>query len=154
MALSIQKLRGAPVCPLGFVKVVTSGVPVPLSVNIDANNVNAPGTATFPPGQYPGPATEFTPACRGISILGFKPNNNNSGTQPNSGNLYLLVSPSPGGAGNLSDYGCLVAIIGPAQSFFYPPEFSPDMFSPYSLFLDSDVSGEGGFVVAYGGGNP
>jgi hypothetical protein len=150
---SVQKLRGAPVCPLGFIQVTASGTPVQLSAVIDPSGNNAPATLSF---QNAAGQTEWTPACRGFSIYGYQPNSNNHGPAyiPNAGNIYLVSRPSPGGAGNRSDTGCLIAIIPPAQVFFYPPEYSPDMFSPYDLRLDADNNNDGGMVVAWGGGNP
>jgi hypothetical protein len=154
MALSVQSLRGSPICSLGFVKVTTSGTPVPLSINIDANNTNAPGTANPPPASFPGPGMEWTPVFRGFAVQGFKPGSGNNGMVANTGNIYLLMA-AAGGTGNKNDSGAIVKVIQPSGDYFFPsPNPGCDMFSPYYLYLDADVSGEGGLVTAYGGGNP
>ena len=153
MALSVQKLRNAPVTSLGFVTVATPGTPVPLSINIDANNTNAPGTANPPPAQFPSTGTEWSPNFRGFAISGFKPGANNNGMVPNSGYVYLLTAPAAGGSGNRSDSGSIVGVILPGTSFFFPPSgTSLDLFSPYTLYLDADTANDGGLVVAYGAG--
>jgi hypothetical protein len=158
MANSVQKVRGLPICSLGFVQVATPGTVVPLSVNIDANNTNSPSTATGPVSSFPGPGQEYTPAFRGFHLQGFQPytGNNNSAPrwQPNAGNVYLLMA-AAGGSGNRSDAGCVLGIITPGADFWWPPEGAAlQMFSPYFLYLDSDSANDGALTVAFGGGNP
>ena len=148
MAQSVQKNRTGVVWPLGFVKVTTPGTPVCIMANVDANNVNAPGVATS------NLSAEYSPAARGLGIQAFLPNNNNSGMQPTTGNIYLMV-PAAGGNGNLTDFGSMVKIITSGSDFFFPPEgCGVDLFNPYGLFLDADVAGEGALVTLYGGVNP
>jgi hypothetical protein len=115
---------------------------------VDANNVNAPGVPTS------NLSSEYSPACRGLGLQGFFPNANNSGMQPNVGNIYLMV-PAAGGNGNLTDFGSMVKVIASGSDFFYPPENAGvDLFNPYGLFLDADVAGDGALVTLYGGVNP
>ncbi len=153
MSLSVQKLRGNPATALGFVTVPTPGTPVNLMVNLDANNNNAPGTPNPPPGAFPSTKTEYSPNCRGFSVQGYQPGNNNNGMIPNTGNIYLLMFPSPGGSGNLTDTGCMLKVIGPTEDFFFPPDGrGQEMFSLYNYRLDADVAGEGGLITAWGGG--
>jgi hypothetical protein len=154
MANSIQKLKGAPVTPLGFVKVTTPGTPVAFSANIDANNTNSPSTPYPPPDNFPGAGTEYAGSFRGFAIQTYQPNGNNQSIPyiPNVGNVYLMVA-AAGGSGNRFDSGSLVKIIPPGADFFFPsPGTGRDMFSPYTLFLDADNGNDGAIVVAYGGG--
>ncbi len=147
MPLSVQKMTGGPVWPLGAVIVPTSGTPVCIMHNIDANNNSAPETAT-----YPGNAVgyEFTPTLRGLSVYGLKPGANNNGLVLNAGNIYLLTRPAGNGSGNRTDSGSIIAMIGPGQTFFYPPEAAMlDQFSPYSLFIDADSNNDGGLCVGW-----
>ena len=153
MALSVQKLRGAAVTSLGYVNVPTPGTPVALSVNIDANNSNAPGTA-FPPSAA-GPAgtqTEYSPSFRGYTIWGYKPGAANNGMIVNTGNVYLLTAPAANGSGNRTDSGSIIAIIAAGNRYdFFPDGTGRSALTPYSLFLDSDNANDGGLVTAYGG---
>jgi hypothetical protein len=144
MSLSVQKMRGGPFWPLGFVQVANNGTPVCIMANVDANNNNAPGTPSVP-----GQSSEYSPSFRGLGIQGYKPGNNNNGMVANTGNVYLLAAPA-GGSGNRSDSGSIVKVIAPGQDFFYPPEaLGIDRFSPYTLYLDADVNGEGAQMVGY-----
>jgi hypothetical protein len=153
MAISVQKLRGAAATSLGFIQVTTSGNAVPLSTNIDANNVNAPGTLNQPVAQFPGTQTEYSPSFRGYKIYGFKPAANNAGGMVvNTGSIYLLSAPAGTGSGNRSDPGSILAIIGAGNSETFPPEGTGlTAFSPYNLYLDADNNNDGALVVAYGG---
>lgn len=154
MPLSKQQSRGGPVWPLGFVTVAAAGTPVCIMANVDANNVNSPATATYPVPNFPGAGAEYSPVFRGIGVQGYHPGANNNGMIPNSGFVYLLMAPA-GGTGNRSDSGSMIKVIPPAGDFFFPaPIPGTDMFSPYFLYIDADVSGEGAVVVGYGGGNP
>ena len=149
MGLSKQRLRAQPICSLGFVKVATAGTPVALSVNIDANNVNAPGTPTA--GPFPNNADEYTPSFRGFQLQGFQPAANNNGMVPNAGYVYLLQA-AAGGNGNRTDSGCMLAVLAPGGSVWYPPDGTGrDAFSPYTLYLDADNNNDGALVVAFGG---
>jgi hypothetical protein len=153
MALSVYKLRGGPVTPLGYINVPTAGTPVPLSANIDANNSNAPGTVFPPPsGIFPITQTEMTPAFRGFTIQAYKPAANNNGMVATSGNVYLMAA-AAGGSGNRTDSGAMIAVIPSGTEYTFPPEATGlTMFSPYYLYLDTDNNNDGGLVTAYGGG--
>ena len=148
MALSVQKNRTGVVWPLGFIRVASPGTPVSLMSLVDSANVNAPGVPTS------NLSSEYSPAARGLGLQAFLPNNNNSGMQPNAGNVYLLV-PAAGGNGNLTDFGSMVKILPSGSDFYYPPEgCGVDLFNPYGLFIDADVAGDGVLAVLYGGVNP
>ena len=55
------------------------------------------------------------------------------------------------GTGNRSDSGAMIAIIQSGADYFFPPEgMGFDKFSPYYLYLDADINGDGGLVAAYG----
>lgn len=154
MALSNQKLRGLAATSLGFVKVTTIGTAVPLSLNIDSNNNNAPGTAYGPTDTSADSGkSEYSPRFRGFVIYGFKPGASNNGMVANTGQIYLLQAAQGSGSGNRSDSGAILAIIGSGNNYQFPPEgMSFDWFSPYYLYLDGDNNGDGGLVTAYGGG--
>jgi hypothetical protein len=131
------------------VNVTTPGTPVPLSVNIDANNTNAPGTAFPAPPQFPGTQTEFTPTFRSFGIQAYKPGANNNGMVATSGNIYLMMAPA-GGTGNRADSGSILKVIPSGTDYFFPPDgFGRTRFSPYYLYLDSDNANDGGLVVGY-----
>lgn len=141
--------------PLGFVAVATPGTPVNIMVNVDANNVNAPGSSTGIPGT-PAIAAEYTPRCHKVFIQGFKPGNNNNGMIGNTGNVYVMRSLGPGnqnggGPGNRSDSGAMVFVV-PPQGFATLPadEMDAATISPYRYSLDADVAGEGALVVLVG----
>lgn len=147
MAFSVQKDRSGPDWPLGYVQVATSGVPVSLMKNIDPSGVNSPGNATT------ALSAEYTPVVRGIAIQAMMPNANNSGTQPTTGNIYLMRT-AAGGNGNLTDFGSIVKTIPSGSDFFFPPDGAGQIrFSPYRYYLDADISGEGGLVTLYSDGN-
>jgi hypothetical protein len=149
MANSIQKLRGAAVTPLGFVKVTTAGTPVNFMVNLDPAGNNAPATGTGPAMPY-GTDVPYSPACRGFGIQGYKQGAGNT-IVVNTGNVYLLVAPAAGGSGNNQDAGAICKVIPAGADFFYPPDAANlDRISPYYLYLDADNSGDGAIVVAYG----
>jgi hypothetical protein len=150
MANSVQKLRGAAVTPLGFVKVTTPGTPVCIMNNLDPANNSSPKTAT---GPYLGPYgadVPYSPAMRGFGFQGFKQNADNT-VSPNTGNVYILVAPAGVGSGNNQDTGAMVKVLPSGYDYFYPPEGANiDRTSPYFLFLDADTAGDGAIVVAYG----
>ena len=148
MALSVQKGRGAAIWPLGFVPVANNGTPACIMVNVDANNVNAPGSVSN------SSTSEYTPSAAGIGIQGYKPGNNNNGMVANTGNVYLLVA-SAGGSGNRADSGSMVKVIPAGVDLFIPIDPTGGMrISPYYLYLDADVNGEGALVTLYQGQNP
>lgn len=127
-----------------------NGTPVCLAKNVDANNANAPGTVFPPPPQFPGTQTETSATFGALAIQGVKPGNNNSGMVSNTGNIYLMQAPSPGANGNKADFGAMIKAIAPGADYFFPPDGTGGQrFSPYTLYLDSDVDGEGGLVVGY-----
>jgi len=136
---------------LGFVAVANNGTPVCLAHNIDANNTNSPSTAFPAPPTFPGTQTEYSPTFQSFHVQGYKPGNNNSGMVVNTGNIYLMMAPAGNGSGNRTDSGAMIAVIPAGADYFFPPDGSQGLrFSPYYMYLDSDVDGEGGLVVGYG----
>ena len=134
--------------PLGFVAVGTPGTPVNIMHNVDPGNNNAPGAPTNPSGNR----TEYTPVVYSVWFQGVKPNGNNSGMQYNSGNVYIMRSPSSGAAGNLTDFGAMVQVLSPGQTVALPiSPASMRAYSPYRYFLDADIAGDGALVTAIGG---
>jgi hypothetical protein len=149
MALSTQKSYTGPAWALGFVKVTTIGTPVNIMSGIDANNTNAPGTASN------NATTEYSRACRAIAFQGYQPGSGNNGMIPNNGNIYILVAPAGSGSGNRTDSGSMLKVLPPGGDYVLSA-ITPgvDMFSPYSIYLDGDNNNDGALVTIYGGGNP
>ena len=145
MSLSVLKNRSAPVWPLGFIGVVTPGVPVSIMSLVDPSNNNAPGTATGPNvDEYPWTAIAISFQC-------YKPGAGNNGMVPCTGPVYLLTNPSSGGSGNRSDSGCMLKVFQPTGDYAYPTGVSGLVFSPYNLFIDADNAGDGVLALLYGG---
>lgn len=141
--------------PLGFVAVANNGTPVNLMKNVDANNVNAPGTKSAAPGVALVGA-EYTPRCHKIFIQAWKPGNNNNGMVTNTGNVYIMRALGPGngnsgGPGNRADSGAMVQILAPGDFATIPAdEINAATISPYRYTLDVDVDGEGALVTLIG----
>jgi len=143
MALSVQSTIGGPYWPLGYVNVANIGTPVCIMVNVDPANNNAPETPT----SIKNPGLGTTPTAHKIFFQGFHPGANNNGLVFNSGNVYLLVS-GVQGPGNRSDSGSMLMVIPPGSGATWPAsELELDTLSPYRLFLDADVAGEGALVT-------
>lgn len=147
---SIQKLRGAAITPLGFIKVPAPGTPVSIMFNLDPGNNNAPGTPTGITLNKYGADLPYSPAMRGFGFQGYHQAANNS-VVVNTGQAYVLVAPAAGGSGNNQDSGAIVKVVPVGGDYFYPPEGANiDRISPYYIWVDADVAGEGLMVVAYG----
>lgn len=144
MANSVLNQRGGPEWPLGVVVVANNGTPVSIMTNVDANNVNAPGSASN------NLTSEYTTTCRAIWFTGMHQDANNN-MQPNTGNVYVLVPPSANGSGNKSDAGCMVMVVAPGVTAPLPLSLASDVrFSPYRYKIDADVNGDGALVVLIG----
>lgn len=147
MALSVLTRRNGPDWPLGAIVVPTPGTPVKIMSLVDANNTNAPETASN------SQTSEYTTTCRSIWFQGVHPGNNNNGMVINSGNVYVLV-PAPsvgGGPGNRSDSGCMVMVVPPGVAAPLPQSLgSGTRFSPYQYSLDVDTAGDGALVTLLG----
>lgn len=152
MPLSKQLSYTQPVWTLGYINVPAAGTPVCIMSGIDANNVNNPNN----PSNNTTKGTEYSRACRAIAFQGYQPGANNNGMVPNSGNVYIMVAPAGNGSGNRTDSGSIIKVLPPGADYVLSaitPGYN-DMFSPYSIFLDSDNNNDGASVVIYGGGNP
>jgi len=153
MAQSVQKLGGGnPLTPLGYINVPANGTPVCIMNLLDANNVNSPNTPNAPPALYPANGTEYTPTFRGLLIQGYKPNAGNNGLVANNGNVYLLGPKQGSGAGNKSDYGAMLAVVGGGVTLTFP--VSPtglSRLSAYTLYIDTDNNNEGALITAIDG---
>lgn len=136
--------------PLGFVTVANNGTPVNIMHNVDANNINAPGTAAN------GTNAEYSPRCHKVFFQGYKPGGSNNGMVINTGNVYILRSFGPGnqnfgGAGNRTDAGAMLYVLYPGAFATLPAdEVDTAVISPYRYTLDSDVDGEGALVTLVG----
>lgn len=144
MANTILKDRQGPDWPLGYVNVPTPGTPVRLTVNVDANNTNAPETASN------STTDEYLFTFQQLLFQGFKPAANNNGMIVNTGNVYILRFNANGaGAGNKTDQGVMVAILGNnGQSIVLSAGYAVnDVWNPYRYALDTDNANEGALVT-------
>lgn len=138
--------------PLGYVNVPTGGTPVNIMVNVDPNNNNAPGVGS---GQWGSGVqrAEFTPTCHKVVFQGVKPNAGNNGMVANNGNVYILRALGPanqnaGGAGNRTDPGAMVFVLGPGGVVTLPAqEIDGPTISPYRYVIDVDNNNEGALVT-------
>ena len=136
--------------PLGYVNVPTGGTPVNIMVNVDANNVNAPGRS---PGQWGvnSNQAEYSPTCHKVTFQGMKPGNNSM--VPNTGYVYIMRALGPGnqnagGPQNRSDPGAMVYVLPPGGSVTLPSqEIDGPTISPYRYTLDVDNNNEGALVT-------
>lgn len=142
MTQSIEKDRQGPDWPLGLIVNVTPGIPVNIMSLVDPAGVNGPGAATSPTSD------EFTVACQQIQITAVKPGVTH-GLQPNTGNIYIMRKPVQG-PGNRDDYGAMVAMLFPGQSFFISSApLNRNVLSPYRYHIDADNAGDGALVTMY-----
>jgi len=112
--------------------------------NVDANNNNAPETATNKN------TAEYSPSGGGIGIQGYKAAANNNGMVVNTGNVYLCMRPTGNNAGGRADPGCILKVIPSGADLFYPIDPTGlSRASPYSFFLDVDNNNDSGQVVLY-----
>jgi hypothetical protein len=141
MANSIQKNPNGPLWPLGFIAVVTPGTPVSFMSLVDPTNDNAPDAPTSTT------SAEYTPRCQEFIITAQKPGAAH-GTQLNTGNVYILIAPTPTGSGNRDDMGSLILPMVPGAVFFLSSAFiNLNVWSPYKLLVDADNAGDGVLVT-------
>lgn len=132
---SIQKDREGPDWPLGL---ITPTINTPLSImsNVDPTVANDPSNPT--PGTTG--ANEYTERAQQIIFQAFKPAGH--GLQNNSGNIYI-VRKGVQGAGNRDDYGSVVAVLTPGQTFVIASAaLDRNVFNPYRYFIDADNQGD------------
>lgn len=134
---SVQQDKLGPDWPLGFIKVVTPGVPVGIMSLVDPTSVNDPSTSDPPTAGY-----EIPIQCNQIVFQGFKPGAAH-GTQNNTGNVYIMRK-GVGGDGSRDDDGSRVATIAPGQTYTLAPAATKGAaFSPYRYFVDADNANDG-----------
>ena len=141
---SVQKDYQGPDWPLGFIDVVTPGTPVSIMSLVDPNNYAAPNTPTS--GTSVNTNTpEYTVRAQQIMFMGYKPNTH--GLQTNAGLVYIMRK-GVQGAGNRDDYGSLVKVLAPGETFFLSSAaLNKDVYSPYRYYLDADNGGDGALVT-------
>ncbi len=112
---------------------------------VDPSNNNSPDTPTNTlTAEYPWSALA-------VSLQAFHQGAGNNNMTPNSGSVYLLVKGAQG-PGNKSDPGAMIKVLLPTADFSYPSgPYHGLRFSPYSLYIDADVAGDGVLAVLYGG---
>ena len=138
---SVQKNRQGPDWALGLIAVVTPGTPVGIMSLVDSAGVNDPGAATS------ATSDEYTPRCQQITFQSY--NATTHGLAPNAGNIYICCK-GVQGAGNRDDYGSIIAVLTPGQTFSLGSSaLVCDVFSPYRYFLDADSAGDGALVTLY-----
>jgi hypothetical protein len=134
MANSIQRDIHGPDWPLGSIAVAVPGTPVVITSLIDPSDVNEPDTPT--PGTSG--AGEYTIRAQQILFQGVK-SNAGSGTVNNTGNIYIVREGAGGGSGNRTDFGSIVAVIAPGQTFILgSAALNRNVYNPYRYFIDAD----------------
>lgn len=138
MANSVQQDWNGPDWPLGSIIVATPGTPVSIMSLVDAANANAPGTPTPPiPNSATRPSNEYTVRAQQIWFEGYKQDTH--GLQMNSGNVYIVRRGVGGGSGNRDDYGSIVKILAPGESWYLgSAALNRNVFSPYRYYIDAD----------------
>lgn len=140
---SIQQDWAGPDWPLGFIKVVTPGVPVRITSVVDPNNVNDPSSPS--PGT-PG-SNEYTQRSQQIMFQAFKPGASH-GTTYNTGNIYIVRRGCGGGGGNRDDMGSIVATLFPGTTILLGSAAKNlNVWNPYRYYIDADNANDGVFVT-------
>lgn len=139
---SVQKDRQGPDWPLGFIEVVTPGTPVSIMSLVDPTSVNAPESATS------ATSNEYTVAAQQILFMGYTPNvAEGHGLITNTGNIYILRK-GVQGAGNRDDYGSLVKVVAPGETFFLASAaLVRNVYNPYRYYIDADNADDGAIVT-------
>jgi hypothetical protein len=152
MPLSVYLDFGGDDWPLGVVTVAAPGTPVNIMRNVDPNNNWAGATVSSPAS----PVAEYAARCHRIWFQGYHAGANNNGLVQNTGQVYVVRAPGPGnnntyfpgGPGNRSDSGAVVAVVPPGGNFMLPAmEQDGKVISPYRYTLDADTAGEGALVT-------
>ena len=143
---SVQLDFNGPDWPLGAIIVATPGTPVNIMSLVDATNVNAPQTATPPvPNSLTRPSNEYTQRAQQIMFQGYTPDTH--GMKMNTGNVYIMRK-GVQGLGNRDDYGSMVFVLAPGQTFFLASApLNRNVFGPYRYFIDADTAADGALVT-------
>jgi hypothetical protein len=140
---SVQKTKEGPIWVLGTIAVPTPGTPVNIMSLVDPTNINDPASPT--PGTVG--ADEYTRRCQQITLQAYKATTH--GLVVNAGNIYVCVK-GVQGAGNRDDYGSIIAVLTPGQTFSLGSSAQvKNVFSPYAFFLDADVAADAAQVSLY-----
>ncbi len=135
---TVLKDRYGPDWPLGFIKVPTPATVVSIMSLVDANNFNAPGTASN------SSTAEYSERVHSVYFQAVKPGANNVGLVPTANNVYIVRS-----GGNKNDPGTIVAMIGPGNNYTVTMTSQVrNGFSPYRYYLDVDTANDGALVTA------
>lgn len=142
MTNSVQQDVNGPDWPLGFIAVATPGVPVGIMSLVDPTSVNDPASPTAPT------SAEYTRRAYQIQFQGFKPGGSKGGSIMNAGFIYVVRRPVGAGSGGHGDTGCIVAIVGPGDTYFLDAApTNRNVWSPYRYLLDADNAGDGAQVT-------
>lgn len=145
MTSILQDIHG-PDWPLGFIEVITPGLPVGIMSLVDPAGINDPSTPTPLAGVLPAHLKLFTVRAQQVWFQARKPNTH--GTKQNSGNIYIVREPDGSGDGNRDDTGVILYTLEPGQTLFLASApVNNDVYSPYRYRIDADVSGDGAFVT-------
>lgn len=142
---SVQKDRQGPDWPLGAIVVATPGTPINIMSLVDPSNFQAPGSAaTY---SATNQVAEYTERCQQIVFDALHPTTH--GMVANTGNIYICRK-GVQGAGNRDDYGSIVKVLQPGDSFFLGSSaLVKDAFSPYRYYIDADNASDGALVTLF-----
>ena len=149
MALTVRQDPQGPLWPLGLISVATPGTPVGIMSLVDSAGVNDPNAATTTSSD------EYTRRCYGFLITPCQ-SNAGTGTKPNTGNIYIMKRGKGAGAGNRTDFGCMIMSIpqGAATTPVLPGELplqaapmDRNVFNPYDIYIDADNANDGALVT-------
>ncbi len=144
MAFSVLKDRQGPDWPLGLIIVPTPGTPVNIMSLVDANNFNDPSKPSNTN------TAEYTERFNQILFQALHAGTGNNGLIPNNNNVYIVRQPQGTGTGNRSDYGAIVAMLQPGDSFFLTSSpLNRDVFSPYRYRIDADSANDACLVTGF-----
>src|SRR5947207_15725591 len=139
MPNSVLKDKQGPDWPLGVISVVTPGTPVSIMSLVDPTSLNDPGsavpTASANNTGAPTGGNEFTERAEQIIFQAYKTAAN--GLQNNTGNIYIVRKGVGAGTGNHNDYGAIVCVLTPGQTFVLAAApLNRNVFSPYRYRID------------------
>lgn len=138
MANSILKEMAGPDWPLGFIAIVTPGVPVSIMSLVDSSLVNAPEAATSSTSR------EFTDTFQQILFMGYKPGAGPPRLVVNVGLVYIVRKQTTGA----TDTGVIVKVLAPGETFYLASGAQErNVFNPYRYYIDGETAGEGALVV-------
>jgi hypothetical protein len=111
---------------------------------VDSANTNDPSTPTSTL------TAEYTARFNQILFQAVHAGTGNNGLVPNNNNVYIVHKPQGSGTGNRSDYGAIVAVLQPGDSFFLTSSpLNRDVFSPYRYRVDADTANDGALVTGF-----